>query len=364
MESISSGTSRIFKIGIIGLGYISTTHLENFCSIPGVEVAAISDLSEERIEDCVAKFPVKQIFHDYRELLALGDLDLVVVCLPNNLHARVTIEALKAGQNVLCEKPMATTVKDAEAMVAAARANQRLLTIGMNFRWEYFGPDIFHLKKLIEDGELGEIYYIRVHYLRRLSFPLAGFERWNLSQEQSGGGVLIDLGPHMLDLAMWLVNDYSPQVVNGFTHNGLMKYSPVDDFASGLVTLKNGTRVQLDLAWNSHNQPSWKVNVYGENGGAVIEAQKPDGQRITRFTVEDNKPATEEVSLSDIAPPAEATVQEHIVKRMMGGETPDCSAERALQVMKVIEGWYQSSDTGKEVDFLDCCQSRHRERTD
>lgn len=349
MESISSGTSRIFKIGIIGLGHISTTHLENFRNIPDVEIAAISDLSDERIEACVAKIPVERVFHDYHELLAVKDLDLVVVCLPNNLHARVTIDALNAGQNVLCEKPMATTVKDAEAMVEAADANQRLLTIGMNFRWEFFGPDIFHLKKLIEEGELGEIYYIRLHYLRRLSFPLTGFERWNLSQEQSGGGVLIDLGPHMLDLAMWLVDDYSPQMVNGFTHNGLMKYSPVDDFASGSVTLKNGTRVHLDLAWNSHNEPSWQINVYGEKGGAVIEAKKPDGQRIVRYTVEGNKPATKEVSLSDIAPPAEATVQEHIVKRMMAGDTPDCSAERALEIMKVIEGWYRSSETGRDV---------------
>jgi len=284
-------------------------------------------------------------------MLALSELDLVVVCLPNKLHAQVTIEALNAGQNVLCEKPMATTVKDAEAMVAAAKSNQRTLAIAMNFRWQYFGPDIFHLKQLIEDGELGEIYYVRVHYLRRATFPLSGYERWNLSQEESGGGALIDLGPHMLDLAMWLVDDYSPLSVNGFTHNGLTKYSPVDDFASGSVTLKNGTRIHADLAWSSHNQPSWQINVYGEKGGAVVDAEKPEGRRITRYTVEDNKSATENVGLSDITLPPEASVQEHVVKRMIAGEAPDCSAERALQVMKVIEGWYQSSESGRDVDI-------------
>ncbi len=284
-------------------------------------------------------------------MLALSELDLVVVCLPNKLHAQVTIEALNAGQNVLCEKPMATTVKDAEAMVAAAKSNQRTLAIAMNFRWQYFGPDIFHLKQLIEDGELGEIYYVRVHYLRRATFPLSGYECWNLSQEESGGGALIDLGPHMLDLAMWLVDDYSPLSVNGFTHNGLTKYSPVDDFASGSVTLKNGTRIHADLAWSSHNQPSWQINVYGEKGGAVVDAEKPEGRRITRYTVEDNKSATENVGLSDITLPPEASVQEHVVKRMIAGEAPDCSAERALQVMKVIEGWYQSSESGRDVDI-------------
>ena len=339
----------MFKVGIIGLGQISRTHLENFGNIPDVEVAAISDLSEERIAKTIEKYPVKQIFKDYHELLALKDLDLVAICLPNNLHAPVTIDALNAGQNVLCEKPMATTLKDAEAMMEAASVNERLLTVGMNFRWQYFGPESFHLKKLIEDGELGEIYYIRSNFLRRISFPLTGFERWNLSKEQSGGGVLVDLGPHMLDMAMWLADDYSPERVNGFTYNGLMKYSSVDDFASGSVQLKGGTRVQVELAWNSHNSQAFQVNVYGEKGGAILDANKPKGERLLRYTVEDNKPAKEEVTLDDIIRPPEATVQEHIVKRMIAGATPDCSAQRSLEVMKVIAGWYQSSETGSDV---------------
>jgi predicted dehydrogenase len=323
--------------------------VQSFNDISGVEVAAIADLNEDCIAACVRAHAVEQTFRDYQDLLALQDLDLVVVCLPNNMHASVTIEALNAGHNVLCEKPMATTVKDAEAMVAAADRNQRSLSIVMNFRWQYFGPDTFHLKKLIEDDELGEIYYVRVHYLRRTTFPVTGYKRWNLSQEESGGGALIDLGPHMLDLAMWLLDDYSPQSVNGITHNGQLKYSPVDDFASGSVTLTNGTRIQADLAWNSHNQTSWKISVYGEKGGAVIDAEKPAGQRITRFVEQESIPAVETVRPDDIASPPESSVQEHVVKRMMAGETPECSAETALQVMKVIEGWYRSSETGRDV---------------
>ena len=339
----------MFKVGIIGLGYIGTQHLQNFVDLPDVEVTAIADISDDNIAASMQIHTVEQTSRDYKELLALRDLDLVVVCLPNNLHARVSIEALNAGHHVLCEKPMATSVRDAEAMVEAARANQGMLSIAMNFRWQFFGPDAFQLKKLIEDGELGEIYYVRAHYLRRTTFPVSGYERWNLSQEESGGGALIDLGPHMLDLAMWLLDDYSPQSVNGIAHNGLMKYSPVDDFASGSVTMTNGTRIQADLAWNSHNQTSWKINVYGEKGGAVIDAERPAGQRITRFTLEDNEPAIEMVKAAEITGPPEASVQEHVVKRLVAGEAPDCSAENALQVMKVIESWYQSSETGRDV---------------
>lgn len=339
----------MFRVGTVGLGHVSKFHLDNFSNLSGVELAAVADLDEERLAACCKAYSIKRAVHDYRELLALEDLDLVVVCLPNHLHAEVSIDALNAGHNVLCEKPMATTVADAEAMIAAADKNRRRLSIVMNFRWQYFGPDIFHLKKLIDGGELGNVYYIRAHYLRRVTFPLSGYERWNLSQEESGGGVLIDLGPHMLDLAMWLVDDYSPQAVNGFTHNGLTRYSPVDDFASGSVKLKNGTRVQADLAWSSHNAPSWRIDVYGDKGGAVIDAGKPAGQRLTRYTVDGDEPATEEIALQDIDTPPEANVQEHVVNRMIAGENPECSAERALQVMKAIEGWYTSSKTGRDV---------------
>ena len=341
----------MFKVGIIGLGFIGTQHLQNFVDLPGVEITAIADISDQNIAASTQIHIVEQTFRDYRDLLALQDLDLIVVCLPNYLHAPVTIEALNAGHNVLCEKPMATTLEEAEAMIAAAEENQRNLSIVMNFRWQYFGPDAFHLKKLIGSGELGEIYYIRAHYLRRSTFPTTGYERWNLSQDEAGGGALIDLGPHMLDLAMWLLEDYSPRSVNGITHNGLIKYSPVDDFASGSVTMTSGARIQADLAWNSYNQMSWKISVYGEKGGATIDAEKPAGQRITRFVERDSNPAVETVSPDEITSPPEASVQEHVVKRVIAGEAPDCSAERALQVMKVIEGWYQSSESGREVDL-------------
>lgn len=333
----------MFNVGLIGLGFVSDTHLKGFCNVPGVKIAAVADLDEQKIAACADNYSIGQSFQDYQELLSLQDLDLVVVCLPNNLHAPVSIEALQAGHHVLCEKPLATSLADAEAMLAAADNQQRTLSVVMNFRWQFFGPDIFFLKDLIANGELGEIYYLRVHYLRRMTFPSTGYERWNLSKEQSGGGVLIDLGPHMLDLAMWLLDDYAPAAVNGVIHNGLMKYSAVEDFASGAVTLRNGTRIQADLAWNSHNRTDWGISVYGERGGAHIDAAQPAGQRMTRFTEQNGEPAAAAVTPAEIGQPPEASLQQHVVKRMRAGERPDCSAERALQVMRVIDAWYASA---------------------
>ncbi|MEL7186502.1 MAG: Gfo/Idh/MocA family oxidoreductase [Pseudomonadota bacterium] len=339
----------MFKVGVVGLGFISETHLRGFSSIAGVEIAAIADIDDERVAMCAANYGVEHRLQDYRELLQLQDLDLVVVCLPNNLHARVTIEALDAGHNVLCEKPMATTLADAESMTDAAKRNDRTLSIVMNFRWQFFGPDIFYLKKLIESGDLGEIYYLRARYLRQVTFPASGYERWNLSMEESGGGALIDLGPHMLDLAMWLSDDYTAQRVSGFTHHGHISRSQVDDFASGAVTLAGGTRLNVELAWNSFNESCWQIDVYGEHGGAVIDAHRPAGSRMTRFELVDGETVASDATLDEVGEPPEASLQEHVVTRMMAGQLPDCSAERALQVMRVIDGWYRSSESGAEV---------------
>lgn len=341
----------VFRVAIIGLGYISKTHLDNFDKIAGVEIAAICDVSDIRVRECARVYDVKHVFLDYRELLGLHNLDLVVICVPNNLHERVTIDALNAGQNVLCEKPMATNLKGAHAMLAAAERNKKKLSVAMNFRWQFFSPEVFHIKRLIETGELGKIYYIRLHYLRRETFPLdASWSRWNLSEQQSGGGVLIDLGPHMLDLAMWLVNDFSPTLVNGFVHNGLLKYAQLEDFAAGSVRLESGVRIQLDLAWNSLNETARSIQIYGEKGGYLLDALKPEGHRLSKYTA-DSKESCLEPLASRLSHPQEITLQEHIVKRLRAGQNTDCSADRALEVMRIIEGWYESSKTGRDHLF-------------
>ena len=339
----------MFNVGIIGLGYIGVQHLQKFSDVAGVEVIAVADSNEDGLENATKSYEIANKFNDYNDLIALTNIDLVVVALPNYLHARVTIAALEAGHHVLCEKPMATTLQDADAMCVAAKRTGRVLSIVKNFRWEFFGPDAFHLRNLIADGEFGNIYHVRAQYLRRRTFPPSGYMRWNMSQEESGGGALIDLGPHMLDLAMWLLDDYMPRSVNGVTHAALMNESSVDDLASGAVRMASGASLQVDLAWSSNNEPAWSVSIYGDKGGAKIDAHKPAGQRITLFAVDADVPTETELAENDLTPAPEASLQEHVVQRMRAGETPECSAKRALQVMKVIDGWYQSSRSGAEV---------------
>ena len=339
----------MFRVALIGLGYISETHLKNFTAVPDVQITAIADIDSQRLDRCARNYSVSQKFLDYRQLLELKQLDLVVVCLPNHLHAEATIAALNSGHHVLCEKPIATTLSDAEAMVDAARINKKTLSVAMNFRWQFFGPDSFYLRNLIQNGQLGQIYYTRVRYLRQQTFPACGSGRWNLNETESGGGVLIDLGPHMLDLAMWLMDDYSVRRVSGITHSGHIKNTAVESFASGVIVLGRGTRISMDLAWNCHNESVWQLEIYGEEGGAIIEKDQPKGKRVRLFSSTGDEPIAYQLAPGSRSAPPEQSLQEHVINRLALGQEPDCSGELAVQVMRAIDAWYQSDKNGKEV---------------
>ncbi len=339
----------MFRVGIIGLGFIAQNHLEGFNGIPGVEITAVCDVNYDRVKTCLEKFPIKKGFYNYMDLLQCKGLDLVVICVPNFLHSKIAVDALNAGHHVLCEKPMATTLADAKKMLIASKANSKTLSIVMNFRWQFFGPDAFHLRQLIGDGKFGRIFYVRARYLRQKTFPESGSSRWNLKRDQSGGGVLIDLGPHMLDLAMWLVDDYAVRSVTGFTYNGQLKNSNVDDFASAALFLSSGIRLTTELAWNSNNESAWQIDIYGERGGAVLRQDQPPGRRITCFSRIGDEALTRKIELGDGHPVNDPSIHQHVFLRMSAGDEPDCTGERGLKVMEAIDAWYKSDRENREV---------------
>ena len=338
----------MFEVGIIGLGYIGERHLKKFSELKQVNIAAIADKDSQKLRKYADMYPAAGHFVDYRLMFGTQRLDLVVVCLPNHLHTEACITALNAGHHVLCEKPLATSVAAAERMISVASSNKRILCVAMNFRWDFFGPDIFSLKRIIEEGGLGTLYYIRMKYLRRVTFSPSGAHRWNLFKKFSGGGALIDLGPHMLDLAMWLADNYDPMSVKGLAYNGLIKYADVDDFASGFISLGSGIDIQLEVAWSCHNEPLWEISLFGEKGGANVSALKPPGDRVKLYSNHEDQPITLPLEKEVHAICEGASLQEHVVTRLNARRIPDCSADKALQVMRVIEAWYRSSKSRTE----------------
>jgi predicted dehydrogenase len=336
----------MMNIAVIGLG-MGREHLRAYSLIPEVRILAIADLDEGRLRPMAEQYRVPQAYTDYRELLALKEFDLVSVCLPNYLHAPVTMEALKAGKHVLVEKPMAMFSAEAEAMIATAKEQRRTLAVSMNYRWA-FNPDAFYLKHLIAQGKLGSIYYIRSVSLRRRTF-VRGQKSWFSDKKRSGGAAVMDMGPHMVDLAMWFADDYAPVQVSGVTRTAIMVDTDVDDFASALIRLQGGATIALESTWESFTRPGLSLTVLGTRGGAILNLGAPQGQRLTLFGEDDNT-LLEAIPVDIRLPtPPEATVQEHVVRSIRAGRQPENSAERGLAVMRVLEAIYQSSAVGRDV---------------
>ena len=335
----------MFKVGIIGIGYIGNIHIEKFVSIDNVCVVAISDVNLLRLREAKQKFNINKTYSDHRSLLEKEALDLVVICVANHLHHDLTIEALDLGHNVLCEKPMALTLNDAREMIEVSKRNKKSLLIVNNFRWDYLNPLIFQMKNLIDSGWFGRIYHIRLNRIRSKTFPLNDYSRWNLDSKQSGGGVLIDLGPHMIDLGMWLASDYKVSAVFGTTDKGLLKLDNIDDFASGIIKLESGIALQIDLSWSSHHKPSWQIDLYGDKGGASLSPNKNDHENFKLFRLENNELKRKYLSKNFMNITSEKSVQEHVVSCIMRNVASDCSAENAYAVLETIFRWYESASS-------------------
>jgi predicted dehydrogenase len=251
---------KTIKAGIIGCGFIANgKHLPSMARLEGVEAVAFCDIILEKAQSSAQRFGTPDAFvcEDYRDLLKREDIDVVHVCTPNNSHAEITVAALKSGKHVMCEKPMAKTAAEAKLMLDTARETGKSLTIGYQNR---FREDSLFMKSLCDNGELGDIYFGKAFATRRRGVPTWGVF---MDKEKQGGGPLIDLATHALDLTMWMMENYEPATVLGSTFDKIAKIgSPanimgpwdpakyeVEDSAFGLVKFKNGATVMVEASW-------------------------------------------------------------------------------------------------------------------
>ena len=248
------------KVGIIGCGFIANRkHLPMLMLHEDVEVVAFCDLIKERAEASAKQFGKEdaKVYTNYQDVVGRKDIDVIHVCTPNSSHAEITIAALQSGKHAMCEKPMAKTAAEAKAMLDAAKASGKKLTIGYQNR---FRTDSQFIKKLCSAGELGDIYLGKGFATRRRGVPIWGVF---MDKEKQGGGPLIDLGTHALDLTLWMMDNYEPVSALGSTFNkiarigspanGMGPWDPdkyeVEDSAFGMVKFKNGATVILEASW-------------------------------------------------------------------------------------------------------------------
>ncbi|MDW7656469.1 MAG: Gfo/Idh/MocA family oxidoreductase [Bacillota bacterium] len=355
-----------FKVGIIGCGGIANgKHMPALKKLANVKMVAFCDLIPERADKAAAEYGSKnaKVFTDYRELLALPELDVIHVLTPNKSHAPITIAALEAKKHVMCEKPMAKTSADARAMVEAARRSGKKLTIGYQSRHR---NDSVYLKKLIEDGELGEIYYAKAHAIRRRAVPTWGVF---LNEEEQGGGPLIDIGTHALDLTLWEMNNYEPAFVVGKTYRKLADkkdaanawgpWDPekftVEDSAFGFITMKNGATIVLEASWalNSLDVGEATTTLCGTEGGADMkDGLRINGEKNSRTYVMKPDLAAGGVAFysgsTELPQDREARLFYEAIEKNID---PVVLPEQAFVVTQILEAIYISNQTGKPVYF-------------
>ena len=274
------------RVGIIGCG-VGLAHARGYARLPHVEIVALADVNSERFQRITKEIPVADLYTNYEDLLARDDIDAVSIALPNYLHAPVTLAAFEAGKHVMIEKPLALTVAEGKSMVEAAARTGRKLMICFNYR---FRGDSQSIKRHADAGGLGDVYFVRAGWLRQTGIPGSG--SWFSNKALSGGGPLIDLGVHVLDLALWLMGSPEPATVSGATY---AKFGPrghgswggarfivgeggytVEDMATGYVRFANGATLALEVSWASFtsHRDDYYVHLFGNEGGAELNVKQ------------------------------------------------------------------------------------------
>ena len=350
------------KVGIIGTGGISAVHNSGYVKSGLAEVYALCDIKPDVLEakSKAYKVPAERCFTNYRDLLKLKELDAVSVCTPNKLHCPITVDAFKAGKHVLCEKPMAMSPSEAQKMIDAAELAGKKFQIGLMQR---FRSDATYVKKLVDSGTLGNIYHARAMAIRRRGVP-----SWGVFGvlELQGGGPLIDIGVHIIDLTWWLMGRPRPVAVSGQTfhtigntpdHMGMFgpwpwKTYTVEDMAVALVRFENGATMSIESSFCANlDKDCETVHLVGDKGGAglgPLSVQLEICGHMTDCTPKD-------IATVDLhgRPDSATTNHEKEVYAFCDAILCDkpvyVPGQEVINVQKIIDGIYRSAKAKKEI---------------
>lgn len=352
------------KIGIIGCGGIyNWAHYYAYKDNDEVEVVAFCDIVLSKAEAAAEKLGKDKscCYENYEDVLNIEGLDAVDICTPNYLHSIIAVAALNKGINVFCEKPDAVSVAEAQKMSDAAEKSGKTLMVMRNNRYNNYSK---FLKKYIEDGKMGEIYTARCGWRRRRGIPGKG--GWFTTKAQSGGGPLIDLGVHMIDLAVWLMGNPKPVAVSGATyckfadsdtqadseHSKFGEASSdgtfdVEDLAIGFIRFDNGCTMQIEFSWASNiEREKVFVELRGTKAGASTDTTD---DKFKIFTEENGVTVDIVPNLPEMSDGPHAQNLRHFFNVISGKAEPDFKPVQGLNMVKILEAMYKSAELGEEV---------------
>ena len=346
-------TNRKLRCGVIGLG-MGRGHIHGYQSHPACELVAVADLDEGRLAAAQAEFKVPQTYTDAQDMLKHAGLDVVSVATPNKFHAPLTLAALKAGCHVLCEKPMAMTLSEALAMQRTAVACRKKLAINFSYR---FSAMSFALKQQVDSGLIGNIYFGRTVWHRRRGMP--GFGGWFGNKDLAGGGPLIDLGVHRIDLALWLMGHPRPVSVSGSTYNVIAarkaieqkKHYSVEDLAAGIVKFDNGATLIVEASWalNNNENEHMVTSLYGDKGGLVQKNRNGTYDFTAEIYTEEGGNLYTKVLDQAVTQPPNA--YHDFIDSILQNREPLATAEHGVRVQMILDGLYRSAAEGREIRF-------------
>jgi predicted dehydrogenase len=348
--------SKKLKVGVIGMGGIANTHVPGWKASPDAELVAGSDINPAVFDTWREKYGIGRFYEKAADLIANPDIDIIDICSPNMFHTEQAVAALEAGKHVICEKPLAPGPDDVRKMIAARDKSGKLLMTAQHFR---FGGLAQAMKAEIQTGVLGQIYHARSWMLRRGLLPLSPTF---IYKKNSGGGPCIDIGVHILDLTLWLMDHPKPVTVSGTAKTALAHHegaftawgrSPipqnidVEDFASAFVRFENGATLILEVSWLlHHNTPGEdaKVWLYGTEGGCEWpKAEFMSSNHATRQFY--NRTIT--LTQDKMEPHALECVE--FARSVAEGLPSPVPPEQSLYVQTILDGIYRSQAAGREV---------------
>ncbi len=371
------------RIGIIGCGGIAKLkHLPALAKLKDrADVVGFCDLIEERATEACAKYGAAgaKTYTEYRRMLEDKTIDVVYVLTPNVSHSPLSADSLEAGKHVLCEKPMAVTSEEAQKMLDAKNRTGKKLTIGYQNR---FRRDMQLLYTMCREGDLGEVYYSKAHAVRRKGVPT-----WGVFPDKSkqGGGPLIDVGTHALDITLWATNNYRPKLVVGSVFQK-MKDNPegnmfgpwdpktyeVEDSAFGFIKMENGATIYLEATWAlniAKDQEGLVVmcgtkaglETVGDGAGAPTAPVNGPGRVIVHGIQHGMMVDTAPYVRAGMSPAdfggevfrvgdAESTAW---LDAVVNNTEPYVKPEEAFMVTRILEAIYKSAESGKAIEFAD-----------
>lgn len=331
------------KIALAGAGGISqVVRIPLLKKNENVELVALCDIDESKVSFIAEKFKIPKVYFDIQNLITKEQLDGILICTPNNLHYPMALAALDAGIHTLVEKPIALSESQVSKMVQLAKDKKVSLVCGMHNR---FRKDAQILKDFLDKLEIGEPYYIKAGWLRKWDKSQKG---WNADPKISGGGVVMDLGLQLIDLALWLLNN--PKITNVRSNfYTINKSYKVEDAALIVLQTNTNITITIETSWRMHLEKDLLyTHVFGSQGGAFLNPLRINkelhGNLVNVTPIQSSKNI-------DMFTSAFESEINNFIDVVQGKEKPVTPGEDGIYLMKVIEAIYQSAKLGKQVDL-------------